>query len=167
MGNPYPKLTLGTVLQASFKGFDFRTELYASIGNSVANDALVRMNPARGLNFISGTQTPYWTGAGSSNTHPRLSLSDPNGNFTRNSSFFIQDGSFMPVKLIQLGYTLPKSLLKNGSIRIYASAQNLFTFTKYEGLNPEIPFSGILRYGIDNGQTPIPKFMNVGMNINF
>jgi TonB-dependent starch-binding outer membrane protein SusC len=168
LGNPYPKIALGSILQASYKGFDFRVELYASIGNDVANDALVRMNPVRGLNFISGSQAPFWTGEGSTNTHPRLSLADPNGNFTKNSSFFIQDGSFMRVKLIQLGYTLPKSLFKKDyQIRIYASAQNLFTLTKYEGLNPEIPFSGILRYGIDNGQTPIPKFTNVGITANF
>jgi TonB-dependent starch-binding outer membrane protein SusC len=168
LGNPYPKLTIGSILQASFKGFDFRTELYASLGNSVANDGLVRINPVRGLNFISGDQTPFWTGPGTSNTHPRLSLSDPNGNFTRNSSFFIQDGTFMRVKLIQLGYTLPQSFLrKDYKIRVYASAQNLFTLTKYKGLNPEIPFSGILRYGIDNGQTPVPKFMNVGITANF
>jgi TonB-dependent starch-binding outer membrane protein SusC len=168
LGNPYPTISIGTILQASYKGFDFRTELYASIGNSVANDALVRLNPVRGLNFISGSQTPFWTGEGSTNTHPRLSLSDPNGNFTRNSSFFIQDGSFMRAKLIQLGYTLPESLFKKGQkIRIYASGQNLFTITNYKGLNPEIPFSGILNYGIDNGQTPIPKFVSVGINANF
>ncbi|MFZ1750498.1 MAG: SusC/RagA family TonB-linked outer membrane protein [Saprospiraceae bacterium] len=168
LGNPYPKISLGSILQASYKNFDFRTELYASIGNSIANDALVRMNPVKGLNFISGSQTPFWTGEGSTNTYPRLSLSDPNGNFTKNSSFFIQDGSYMRVKLIQLGYTLPQSVFKKDiKIRIYASAQNLFTITKYEGLNPEVPFSGILRYGIDNGQTPIAKFTSVGINANF
>jgi TonB-dependent starch-binding outer membrane protein SusC len=168
LGNPYPKISIGTTLQANYKGFDFRTELYASIGNSVANDALVRMNPIRGLNFISGDQTPFWKGEGSTNTYPRLSLSDPNGNFTRNSSFFIQDGTFMRAKLIQLGYTLPESLLKKGKkVRVYVSAQNLFTITNYKGLNPEIPFTGILRYGIDNGQTPIPKFTSVGMTANF
>jgi TonB-dependent starch-binding outer membrane protein SusC len=168
LGNPYPKISIGSVLQASFKGFDFRAELYSSIGNSVANDGLVRMNPVRGLNFISGNQKPFWTGEGSTNTHPKLALSDPNGNFTKNSSFFIQDGSYMRIKLIQLGYTLPQSLLKKDyKIRVYASAQNLYTLTKYKGLNPEIPFAGILRYGIDNGQTPIPKFMTAGITANF
>jgi TonB-dependent starch-binding outer membrane protein SusC len=168
LGNPYPKISLGSILQASYGGFDFRTELYASIGNSIANDALVRMNPVRGLNFISGSQAPFWTGPGSTNTHPRLSLSDPNGNFTKNSSFFIQDGTYMRAKLVQLGYTLPETLLKKAyKIRLHASAQNLFTLTKYKGLNPEVPFAGILRYGIDNGQTPIPKFMSFGVNVNF
>jgi TonB-dependent starch-binding outer membrane protein SusC len=168
LGSPYPKLSFGITLQANYKGFDFRTELYSSLGNSVSQDNLIRMNPISGLNFISGSQKPFWTGEGSTNTHPRLALSDVNGNFSRNSSFYIKDGSYARFKLIQLGYTLPKSLMGDGrSIRIYASGQNLITITNYDGLNPEIPFGGILSYGIDNGQTPIPKFVSFGINANF
>lgn len=175
LGNPYPKFSAGLILQANFKGFDFRTEFYSSIGNKVANDNLVRMNPVYGYNFISGAPGKYWNGDGSTNSYPKLSLSDPSGNFNNNSSFFISDGSYVRNKLIQLGYTFPKDMLKGvASLRIYASAQNLFTITKYDGLNPEIPFGSLntsgtntLQYGIDQGQNPIPKFVSVGFNANF
>lgn len=168
LGNPYPKISMGLILQATYKGFDFRTEIYSSLGNSVSQDNLVRMNPVYGLNFISGATKPFWTGEGSTNTYPRLSLTDPNGNFSKNSSFFIKDASYARFKLIQLGYTIPKTILKGtNSVRVYVSGQNLFTITKYDGLNPEIPFTNVLRYGIDNGQTPIPKFVSFGINANF
>lgn len=169
LGNPFPKISGGITLQASYKNFDFRTEFYGSYGNKVANDYLVRMNPVYGNNFISGSQNDYWNGEGSTNEYPRLSLSDPNGNFSKNSSFFIQDGSYLRNKLIQLGYTLPKTIFKGvANVRFYASAQNLFTITKYKGLNPEIPFgSGALTYGIDQGQNPIQKFVSIGLNANF
>lgn len=169
IGNPYPILSGGLTLQASYKNFDFRTEFYSSIGNTVANDNLVRMNPIYNYNFISGEQNNYWKGDGSTNTYPKLSLSDANGNFSKNSSFFVQDGSYLRNKLIQLGYTFTKEKLKGiGNVRLYLTAQNLFTITKYKGLNPEIPFgSGSLRYGIDYGQNPISKFISVGLNANF
>lgn len=175
LGNPYPSISGGLTLQASYKGFDFRTEFYGSFGNKVANDALVRLNPIYGYNFISGDENKYWTGEGSTNTYPRLSLTDPNGNFSTNSSFFIQDASYVRSKLVQLGYTVLKNFLKGiADVRIYVSAQNLFTITKYKGLNPEIPFGGVgndgtkaLQYGIDQGQNPIPKFISVGFNANF
>ncbi|MEB0262049.1 SusC/RagA family TonB-linked outer membrane protein [Mucilaginibacter sp. 10I4] len=168
IGNPYPKISSGLTLQASYHGFDIRTEFYGSFGNKIADDYLVRMNPVYGYNFISGKENQFWTGPGSTNSYPILSLSDPNGNFSKNSSFFIKDGTYVRNKLIQVGYTIPsKTFSGKANIRVYASAQNLFTITKYDGLNPEVPFAGILRYGIDSGQNPIPKFFNVGFNANF
>ncbi|MCC8409121.1 SusC/RagA family TonB-linked outer membrane protein [Mucilaginibacter sp. UR6-1] len=168
IGNPYPKLSSGLTLQASYHGFDFRTEFYGSFGNKIADDYLVRMNPVYGYNFISGKQNQFWTGPGSTNSYPILSLSDPNGNFSKNSTFFIKDGTYVRNKLVQLGYTIPSSTFNGkANIRVYVSAQNLFTITGYDGLNPEVPFAGILRYGIDNGQNPIPKFFNIGFNANF
>lgn len=169
IGSPFPAISGGLTLQASYKNFDLRTEFYSSMGNKVANDNLVRMNPVYGYNFISGEENNYWNGEGSTNTYPRLNLSDPNGNFSKNSSFFIQDASYVRNKLIQVGYTFTKEKLRGiGNVRLYASAQNMFTITKYKGLNPEIPFSsGALRYGIDQGQNPIPKFVSIGLNANF
>lgn len=168
IGNPYPKISTGLTLQAAYRGFDVRAEFYGSFGNKIADDYLVRMNPIYNYNFISGSEKKFWNGPGSTNSYPILSLSDPNGNFSNNSSFFIKDGSYVRNKLLQLGYTVPtKALGGVAKVRIYISAQNLFTITKYDGLNPEVPFGGVLRYGIDNGQNPIPKFFNVGFNANF
>lgn len=168
LGSPYPKLTSGLTLQASYAGFDFRTEFYGSFGNKVADDYLVRMNPIYNYNFISGLENKFWNGPGSTNTYPILSLTDQNGNFSNFSSFYVKDGSYVRCRLMQLGYTLPKQIMKNiGSIRLFVSAQNVFTITKYPGLNPEVPFSSILTYGIDNGQNPLPRFFSAGFNANF
>ena len=168
IGNPYPKISTGITLQVACQGFDIRAEFYGAFGNKIANDYLVRMNPIYNYNFISGNEKKFWNGPGSTNSYPILSLTDPNGNFSNNSSFFIKDGSYVRNKLLQLGYTVPSKALGGvAKVRVYISAQNLFTITKYDGLNPEVPFGGILRYGIDNGQNPIPKFFNIGFNANF
>lgn len=166
LGSPYPKISTGLTLQAAWQGFDIRAEFYGSFGHKIAADYLVRMNPIYNYNFTSGNQNRFWNGAGSTNNYPVLSLSDPNGNFSKNSNFFIKDGNYVRNKLIQLGYTVPEKVL-HAKVRIYISAQNLFTITNYDGLNPEVPFGGILRYGIDSGQNPIPKFFNIGFNANF
>lgn len=174
LGSPYPKLTSGLTLQASYAGFDFRTEFYGSFGNKVSDDYLVRMNPVYNYNFISGLENKFWSGPGSTNAYPILSLTDQNGNFSNFSSFYLKDGSYVRCRLVQLGYTIPKQVMKNvGSIRLFVSAQNVFTITKYPGLNPEVPF-GIngyslttVTYGIDNGQNPLPRFFSVGFNANF
>jgi TonB-linked SusC/RagA family outer membrane protein len=168
LGSPYPSISGGLTLQASYEGFDIRGEFYGSFGNKIADDYLARMNPINNYNFISGSENKFWNGPGSSNSYPILSLADPNGNFSNFSSFYVKDGSYVRCKLFQLGYTIPKKLIKNiTSIRLFASAQNLFTITKYPGLNPEVPFSSILTYGIDNGQNPLPRFYSVGFNASF
>lgn len=168
LGSPYPSISGGLTLQAGYAGFDIRGEFYGSFGNKISDDYLARMNPVTNYNFIKGSENKFWNGPGSTNSYPVLSLTDPNGNFTNFSSFYLRDGSYVRCKLIQLGYTIPKNLIKSiGSIRLFVSAQNLFTVTKYPGLNPEVPFSSILTYGIDNGQNPLPKIFNVGFNASF
>lgn len=168
LGSPYPVLSSGLTLQASYSGFDFRAEFYGSFGNKISDDYLARMNPVYNYNFISGTENKFWNGPGSTNSYPGLSVTDPNGNFSNFSSFYVKDGSYVRCRLIQLGYTIPRQVIKSiGSIRLFVSAQNVFTITKYPGLNPEVPFSSILTYGIDNGQNPLPRFYSVGFNANF
>jgi len=168
LGSPYPSVSGGLTLQVGHGGFDLRTEFYGSFGNKVSDDYLARMNPINGYNFISGTENKFWTGPGSTNSYPILSLNDPNGNFSNFSSFYVKDASYVRCKLIQLGYTIPSAVIKGiASIRVFVSAQNAFTITKYPGLNPEVPFSSVITYGIDNGQNPIPRFFNAGFSANF
>lgn len=109
-----------------------------------------------------------WTGEGTSNTIPRFAFTDANGNWL-SSSLFVKDGSYMRVKNMVLGYTLPNQLTTKyfvSNLRIFASAENLLTFTKYEGLDPEIS-SGGTSLGIDRGIYPQARVYSFGLNLSF
>lgn len=99
---------------------------------------------------------------------PRLALhSDPNGNYTRASDFYLEDGSYLRLKNVTFGYTLPRTVLNkiglaNSSIRVYLNAENLYTFTKYTGFDPEVG-----NYGLDGGRYPVPRTYTIGLNLNF
>jgi iron complex outermembrane receptor protein len=108
-----------------------------------------------------------WDGEGSSNTLPiMLSATTDKSRIDQNwwqSSNYVEDGSYVRLKNLQLGYTLrPKSTKSNTSLRLYLSIQNLFIITKYSGIDPEIPGNGI-----DCGQYPQPRTFMLGANINF
>ena len=110
-----------------------------------------------------------WTGEGTSNDMPRITDDDLNGN-NRVSDLFVKDGSYLRVKSLMVGYTLPRAIMDGLGIakfRIYASANNLFTFTKYSGLDPEIGTRGTLEIGIDRGFYPSPRIYNLGVNVTF
>ena len=104
---------------------------------------------------------------------PRASLSDPNDN-DRVSDRYIEDGSYIRIKNITLGYNVPKAVLnrfKVDNIRLYMNIQNLYTFTKYSGYDPEVgastqDSSGLV-YGLDNGRYPSPTLYSFGVNISF
>jgi hypothetical protein len=125
-------------------------------------------------NWTEDFYNSRWHGAGTSNTTPSAFLSDAvNG---QPNSFYVESGSYLRIRNLQLGYDLPVSLaqkLKMSSLHIYVSAQNLATFTKYKGFNPEVEAittggvqSGI-NQGIDNGVTPIYAIFNLGVNVTF
>jgi len=110
-----------------------------------------------------------WTGPGTSNTEPRVNLNDPNQN-ARVSDRFVEDGSFVRIKNMQIGYSLPGMLTKKWHIqkfRVYASASNLFTFTKYSGLDPEIGALSALEIGIDRGFYPQSRSFLTGISLTF
>jgi hypothetical protein len=111
-----------------------------------------------------------WTGEGSTNNpnNPRYTFTDANVN-TRVSSRYVEDGSFAKIKDIQLGYTLPESLLKSKVIsrfRLYAQVKNAYTFTKYSGFDPEIS-GGILDSGLDRASYPQARTFSMGLDIKF
>lgn len=110
-----------------------------------------------------------WTGEGTSNEEPRVTHSDLNQN-NRVSDRFVEDGSYLRIKSLQVGYTLPTAASKRlgmTKFRVYASASNLFTFTSYSGLDPEIGTRGTLEIGIDRGFYPSPRIYNLGVNVTF
>ena len=107
-----------------------------------------------------------WNGEGSSNSIPRLNVNDPNDNL-RISSYYIEDGSYLRMKHLQIGYTLPNSVIKHiKKLRLYVTGQNLLTWTNYPGFDPEIGSPGSsLDIGVDRGYYPQPRTITVGLNV--
>jgi len=163
IGNPFPKFTLGWNLNLSYKWIDFSALTYASIGNNIYRAYERNANYTNKFRSVLGR----WTGPGTTNDarYPRYSFTDPNSNI-RVSDRYVENGSFVKIKNVQLGYTFPKSMIKNlfSSVRIYAQVRNLYTFTKYSGYAPEIS-GGILDTGVDRGAYPQAKTYSVGLDI--
>ena len=164
IGDPFPKFTLGWNVSLNYRDFDFNVFTYASVGGDIyrAYD--------RNLNYTNkfASILDRWTGPGTSNTEPRVTFIDTNNN-RRPSDRYVENGSFVKIKNIQLGYTLPESLYKATGftqIRIYGQLKNAFVFTKYTGYDPEIS-SGVLDTGIDRGTYPQPRILSMGVNVKF
>ncbi|MFT3738103.1 MAG: TonB-dependent receptor [Breznakibacter sp.] len=135
IGSPWPDFTTGLNLSLAYKGFDFRADLYASVGNDVVDQTKDDRysTTASEHNVVSGLLNKAWHGEGTSNSIPRVSHVDNNQNYTKFSDFYVEDGSFLRLKNIQLGYTLPakaSGVLGLSRCRIYVAGQNLLTFTK-------------------------------------
>ncbi len=165
IGDPNPDFTGGLTLGAGWKGFDLSIFFSGMYGNDIFN-ATRRWDQTMSNYQISAADR--WHGEGTSYTHPRLTSNDTNKNYSRASSFFIEDGSFLRLKNITLGYTFDLSKAKYiSSVRLYASANNLLTFTNYSGFDPEIGNHGVLYNGIDYGMYPQPQTIIMGINITF
>ena len=164
LGNPIPDLTIGFNFNMDYKGFDFSSSLYASIGNDVARSY---------ERFLTYSNKPRlyldrWTGEGTSNTVPRAST-NASSNYLF-SDFFVEDGSYLRIQNVQLGYSLPSKILekiKMDRIRLYLSVNNLYTFTKYSGYNPDVSNANPAAAGVDLGQYPQTRTFTTGVNISF
>ncbi len=169
IGNPYADLMLGLNLSFWYKGFDLTANFYGTFGNDIFNLQRQRYSGASGQNVYRGTFEKCWNGEGTSNEFPRLSYNDLNQNYSRVSSFFVEDGSYFRCKLLTLGYTLPKSIMKDYNLRFYVSAQNPFTITKYTGMDPERAFydGGAIATGIDRCNYPTPRTFLFGVDFKF
>ncbi len=163
IGDPFPDFTMGWTLNVTVGNFDLSAFTYASVGNDIYRAY------ERNANFSNKDRMVLarWTGPGSTNDarYPRYSFTDANSNI-RVSDRYVEDGSFVKLKNIQLGYSLPKTLTRNvfNSIRVYAQVKNAITLTKYTGFDPEIA-GGILNTGIDRGAYPQPRTYAVGLDI--
>jgi TonB-linked SusC/RagA family outer membrane protein len=170
IGNPNPDFTYGLNNTLSFKGFDLNVFLQGSQGNDVYN--LNRYYTEGGIYGSSNASTlalERWTGPNTSNYVPRAVAGDPNQNL-RISSHYVENGSYMRIKLLTFGYTLPKDLFAKlvavQRVRVYVSAQNLVTFTKYKGFDPELGNQGG-SFGVDRGIYPQSRVLLAGLNIGF
>lgn len=164
IGDPTPDVSFGFTAEAAWKGFDILVFGQGVAGNDVFQ-ALRRFDLPT-ANWTTEALS-RWTGEGTSNKFPRLVFNDPNQNFSRSSDFYLQDGAYFRIKVLQIGYTLPEHLIKKAGLsklRVYLTGNNLFTFTKYNGFDPEI---GGDSYGIDRGIYPQPRALMAGINIGF
>ena len=164
IGDPTPTWSYGFTINAAFKGIDLMVFCQGVAGNDV-------FNGLRRLDIASANWTSdalgRWTGTGTSTDYPRLVNGDPNGNFSKPSTFFLTNGAYFRFKTIQLGYSLPKTIINKVGIqnlRVYVTANNLFTFTKYQGYDPEIGGSS---YGIDRGVYPQARAFMLGLSVTF
>lgn len=172
LGNPNPKYLYGFNTYFKYKQFDLEADF-----SGVGKVSLYNGNEGVRFGYENWTQDFYnnrWHGPGTSNTTPSAFLSD--GANGQPNSFYVQDGSYLRIRNVQLGYNLPATVaekIKMSSLRIYISGQNLATFTKYKGFNPEvqaITTGGVqagINQGIDNGVTPIYAIFNLGVNATF
>jgi TonB-linked SusC/RagA family outer membrane protein len=162
LGNPNPTFTFAMNNTFSYKGIDLSIFLQGVAGNKIIN-ANRFWSEAMDVAQNQTTATlARWTGEGTSNNMPRAIFNDPNKN-TRPSDRYVEDGSYLRIKNVTLGYTLPNAILKKvqfTTARFYISAQNLFTITKYSGFDPEVGTSGI-----DNSVYPITRTISIGVNL--
>jgi len=162
LGSPNPTFIYALNNNFSYKGFDLSIFLQGVAGNKICNaNRFWSEAMAVAQNQTTATLN-RWTGEGTSNTMPRVIFNDPNKN-TRPSDRYIEDGSYLRIKNITLGYILPKNLsskLNISNARIYVTGQNLLTITKYSGFDPEINTSGI-----DNNVYPVTRTYTVGINL--
>lgn len=164
IGKGTPDWTYGLNFQASWRDIDFSMLIAGSIGNDIF-DATRRID-LRYVN-LSEEMMDRWHGEGTSNTLPRFTWTNNNDNY-RVSDLYIKNGSYMRLKNIQLGYTLPKDLTSKvfiSSLRVYVAAENLLTLTGYKGFDPEISYDASA--GIDRGIYPQARTFTVGLNLNF
>ncbi|WP_321478976.1 TonB-dependent receptor [uncultured Bacteroides sp.] len=168
LGSAFPDLMLGLNLHLTYKDFDLVTNFYGTIGNDIYNKNKALYGGEGGSNVYAGSYNKAWHGEGTSYDIPRLSVNDANNNYKRVSSFFVEDGSYLRCKLLQLGYTIPKSISRQVGVRLSLSAQNLFTITNYSGMDPErASMGGVTEAGIDDTGYPNPRTFLVGVNLTF
>jgi TonB-dependent starch-binding outer membrane protein SusC len=179
LGSSIPKFYYGINGSASYKNFDFTILLQGVNGQKVYNQNRQAMEDLAGAQNFLTSALGYWKGEGTSNTMPRLTQSDDNGN-NRYSDRWIENASFMRIRNIQLAYSVPAKQLENltkgmiSKFRIYVAAQNLFTFTKYSGFDPEVTRGQSfqkgetpLSNGQDGGSSPQPRIIQFGWQVTF
>jgi TonB-linked SusC/RagA family outer membrane protein len=173
LGSPWADYTIGLNLNFAYKNFDLIANFYASIGNETVNQNISDLyNGASLTNKVAGLEDIAWHGEGTSTRVPRLSKDDNNENYIKFSSLYVEDGSFMRMKNIQVGYTFLDQFGLS-KLRISISGQNLWTVTNYEGVDPEVgggdPNKGdsVKGAGFGGWNYPVQPTILLGLNVGF
>lgn len=181
-GSPWPKFTTGIQGNVSFKAFSLNVQFYGAFGQKLYNDVRRDLDGMGYSNYRDGLN--YWTPTNTNTNTPRLGVSYATGvpgdpavdrgivsNARGNSDRWIENGSFFRIRSIELGYNVPAAWLQKVSItsaRVFVSGQNLLTFTKYSGLDPDVVGANVnLEPGVDNGNYPSSRIVSFGLNVGF
>ncbi|MEM9674356.1 MAG: TonB-dependent receptor [Bacteroidota bacterium] len=171
IGSPHPDFTYGITFGANYKAFDISLFFFGSEGNQVY-DLTRYYGDFFNLSAYNRNERTLnaWTPENTGAEVPRLSLDDPNRN-ARPSSYFVHDASFLKLKNMQIGYTLPSQISERINLRVYLQAQNLFVITPYEGMDPEVGLQNHqsdnrnLDIGVDRGIYPPSRTFTLGVNV--
>ncbi|CAM4089210.1 TonB-dependent receptor [Zobellia roscoffensis] len=184
IGSPVPDFYGSLNLNFSYKNFDLGLNFYGSYGNEILNLVKRELESASGYGnsaSFSNVSTDYfnnrWNGEGSTNSYARALIDDGDIQNNRASSYFVEDGSYLRLRNLNIGYSLPDKIIDKlgiSSLRIYVSTQNVFTITNYSGSDPEIGQNSDIRgnssvttRGIDAGAYPISGTTTLGFNFKF
>jgi len=166
IGKGMPDWTFGFNLGAEWKGLDLTMFFQGTQGNDIFDfSQRTDISTMNRPSWLMGR----WTGEGTSNSLPRMTAANPNSNW-RSSDLYIKDGSYLRLKTIQLGYTLPDKIMQKIAmqhLRLFVTADNLLTFTKYTGFDPEVASHEYFNIGVDKGNYPQSRVFSVGANITF
>lgn len=169
IGDPFPKISYGLNFNSSYKNFDISLSMQGTLGNDIMNIKKIDMNSGVGwYNAPKDLMDRAWSPTNPSND--QFAINATNTNNLQISDWLVEDGSYLRMKNVQIGYTLPADMMKKAKIqkiRIWAGAYNLFTITNYTGLDPEIGSTSPLSSGVDNGYYPVAKSYMVGVNATF
>ena len=190
LGSPVPKLYGGLTFGGTYKNFDFNIFFYGSYGNKIYNyqeRTLESFGSSTGSVGIENIGLKYyqnaWTPANGSNRYAQIDANEFNAN-TRPSDVYVEDGSYLRLRNLTIGYNIPAKMITAGmpiKIRVFFTGQNLFTITKYSGLNPEIGepvgtdvnnptntnYRSVTASGVDVGTYPTSQFYTLGFNVTF
>jgi TonB-linked SusC/RagA family outer membrane protein len=164
LGSAIPDFTFGFNFNVRYKAFDISGMIYSAIGQEIIRNYERQQPYANQLGYM----VDRWTGPGSTNENPRVTTEATRNNLF--SSYYVEDGSFARLKNIQIGYSFPAPKLKKikvESFRIYVSANNLITLTRYQGFDPDLGSSSALSSGVDYGFYPQAKTFMGGIQLKF
>lgn len=172
VGSPWPTLQTGAQFNASYKKFSLNVQLIGVFGYEVLNGVRQVLDSYQNTNFRSGISP--WSPDNTDTSDPRIgvAINDPGliDNARLESSRWLEDASYVRLRNIEIGYTLPEGFLSRIDMqgaRVFLSGQNLFTITEYSGLDPDVVGNGILERGFDNGNWPSSRIISFGIRADF
>ena len=168
-GSPFPDFTFALNGNMRYKNFDLSIGLQGVLGNKIYNATRQTLEDVtKGSNFLASC-LDYWTSENKNASHPRLTWDDPNRNTRAESDRYLENGSYLRLRSVQLGYTFPQTWFK-GAIqhaRVYINAENLFTITSYSGYSPDVNADNANYRGFDNFIYPTNRTFMLGLNVTF